>query len=726
MSDVASQTRPEAGTRSPSRPSTRAARSGLPYPLGATPDQNGTNFALFSDHAERVTLCLYDDRGVHEVGRIELEECTNGVWHGYVPDVFAGAVYGYRVTGPWDPQNGHRFNPNKLLIDPYAKELVGELTWDDALYGYTIGAGEEADLVMDERDSAAFIPKARVVETIPTRRNSPGVSWPKSVIYEAHVRGLTMTHPGVPEPVRGTFAALGSEAIVEHLKRIGATVVELMPVHAFAQDRHLLERGLTNYWGYNTLSFFAPEARYLSSGDRMEIREAVDRLHDAGIEVILDVVYNHTCEGNHLGPTLSWKGIDNVSYYRLMPGDRRHYDDLTGTGNAIDTNHPRVLQMVLDSLRYWVETYHVDGFRFDLALTLGRRPDGFDPRHPFFQAILQDPVLSTVKLIAEPWDVGPGGYQLGNFPAGFSEWNGDFRDVVRDFWAGTEGTLGAFATRFAASQDLFGEGHKRPWSSVNFVTAHDGYTLHDLVSYQDKHNEANGEGNNDGHSDNRSWNCGVEGETDDPEINALRDRQKRNLLATLFLSQGVPMLLAGDEIGNSQGGNNNAYCQDNEIGWIDWSKSDPKLVSFIRTLADLRRRRSAIARAEFLTGDRGSRGVPDVTWYSSTGTRMKQDEWSQPHVKCLSVRLAPSRPHEPAMLVMLNGAADGVEFTVPGGDQGWICLVDTADACDDTPVRGGATAVLGGRSLRIYEAEMPAPKSAASTPATALKEEEPQ
>jgi isoamylase len=560
--------------------------------------------------------------------------------------------------------------------------------------------------VMDGRDSAPFVPKARVVADTISRRRAPGVSWPKAVIYEAHVRGLTMGHPSVPKEIRGTFAGLAHKDVIEHLKRLGVTVVELMPVHAFAQDRHLLEKGLSNYWGYNTMSFFAPEPRYLSSGDRDEIRRTVDRLHDAGLEVVLDVVYNHTCEGNHLGPTLSWKGIDNHSYYRLMPDNKRFYDDLTGTGNAIDTNHPRVLQMVMDSLRHWAQAYHVDGYRFDLALTLGRRPDGFDPRHPFFQAIQQDPVLGNLKLIAEPWDVGPGGYQLGNFPAGFSEWNGDYRDVVRDFWAGTEGLLGSFATRLAASQDLFGEGHRRPWSSVNFVTAHDGYTLHDLVTYQEKHNEANGEGNNDGHSDNRSWNCGVEGETDDPEINALRSRQKRNLLATLFVSQGVPMILAGDEMGNSQNGNNNAYCQDNEIGWVTWNEGDTSLTDFIRKLADLRRRRTALARAEFLTGDRGIRGLPDVTWYSTTGARMTADEWSQPHVKCLSVRLSPSRLREPVMLVMLNGAPEGVEFTAPGRPEDlWTLIVDTAEeVAEGTELPSGATTVLAGRSMRIYEA----------------------
>lgn len=683
----------------------RSVTAGQPFPLGATPDQLGVNFALFSDHAERVTLCLFDPTGSEEVERVDVEECTNGVWHVYLPDVGPGTVYGYRVDGPWDPMNGHRFNANKLLIDPYAKELVGELVWDDAVYGYTVGAGPDADLVMDGRDSAPFVPKARVVATDAPKRYGPGVPWPKAIIYEAHVRGLTMMHPRIPKDQRGTFAALGHKEILDHLKKLGVTVVELMPVHAYAQDQHLQEKGLSNYWGYNTLSFFAPERRYIGSGETDEIRRAVDRLHDAGLDVILDVVFNHTCEGNHLGPTLSWKGIDNRSYYRLMPDNPRYYDDLTGTGNALDTNHPRVLQMILDSLRHWCQAYHVDGYRFDLALTLGRRPDGFDPRHPFFQAILQDPVLGNLKLIAEPWDVGPGGYQLGNFPAGFSEWNGDYRDVVRDFWIGAEGKLGAFATRMAASADLFGEGHRRPWSSVNFVTAHDGYTLHDLVTYQEKHNEANGEDNRDGHSDNRSWNCGVEGETDDADINALRARQKRNLLATLLVSQGVPMILAGDEMSNSQGGNNNAYCQDNEIGWVNWkNEEDPGLLDFIRKLADLRRRRTALARAEFLTGDRGVRGLPEVTWYGTAGERMTPDEWNQPHVKCLSVRLSPSRRREPVMIVLLNAAEEGVEFTIPGRDETWTVVVDTAEEVPDgTQVRSGETVVLAGRSLRVLE-----------------------
>lgn len=692
-----------AGLAAPSLQPPRAVLAGEPYPLGATASDIGTNFALFSDHAERVLLCLFDEEGRREIERIELPECTNGVWHGFVPGVMAGAIYGYRVEGPWDPRAGHRFNADKLLLDPYAKELVGALDWNPALFGYRIGPGPDADLDRDDRDSAPHVPKARVTADRMTHPARPKIAWPKAVIYEAHVRGLTMLHPDVPERIRGTFAALSEPAILNHLNRIGVTVVELMPVQAFLQDQHLVERGLANYWGYNTLSYFAPEPRYLASGDRAEIRETVDRLHQAGIEVMLDVVYNHTCEGNHLGPTLSWKGIDNLSYYRALPGDPRYYDDLTGCGNALDLNHPRVLQMVLDSLRHWVQTYHVDGFRFDLATTLGRLPGGFDPRHPFFQAILQDPVLGRTKLVAEPWDVGPGGYQLGNFPPGFSEWNGDFRDVVRDFWTSRAGMLGPFATRFAASQDLFGDSHRRPWSSVNFVTAHDGYTLTDLVSYEQKHNEANGEDNRDGHSDNRSWNCGVEGETDDETVLALRRRQRKNLVATLFLAQGVPMLLAGDEAGNSQGGNNNAYCQDNEIGWVDWSKPDPDMVDFIRRLADLRANRSALARAEFLTGQRNERGQPDVTWFSVTAERMPPEEWGQPHVKCLTVRLAPRRRGEPVLMVMLNGSEIDVIFTAPKGAERWSKILDTADGEDEEVVATGENTTVPSRSLRVYE-----------------------
>lgn len=683
----------------------RRLEAGSPFPLGATPDDRGTNFALFSDNAESVTLCLFSHDGARETERIALRECTNGVWHCHLPGVGRGQVYGWRVGGPWAPADGHRFNPAKLLLDPYARALVGPLEWDDALHGYVIGAGEDADLVKDDRDSAAFLPKARIVPPMPmVGTRPPRTPWPRTIIYEAHVRGLTMRHKLVPEDVRGTFAALAVPEVIDYLATLGVTAIELLPVHAFTQDRTLLDRGLANYWGYNTLAFMAPEPRYLASGALEEIAQAVDRLHQAGIEVILDVVYNHTCEGNHLGPTLSFRGIDNASYYRLLPGDPRYYDDLTGCGNALNTDHPRVLQMILDSLRLWRTIYGIDGFRFDLAATLGRRPEGFDPRHAFFNAILQDPVLGGCKLIAEPWDIGPGGYQLGMFPPGFSEWNGDYRDVVRGFWTSTEGMLGAFASRFAASTDLFRDGRRRPWSSVNFVTAHDGFTLHDLVSYNEKHNAANGEENRDGHDDNRSWNCGVEGETEDAPTLALRARQKRNLIATLLLSQGVPMLLAGDEVGNSQGGNNNAYCQDNEIGWVDWDGQDPGLAEFTARLAALRRRSSALARPEFLTGARSPRGQPDVTWFSASGARMSPEEWNEPHTKCLTVRLSPVDPEDGAILVMFNGAEVGVSFTAPAPPAGaWLVLADTAGRLEGRTLRAEASADLLSRSLIVAE-----------------------
>ena len=684
--------------------SSTSIEPGDPYPLGATPVEGRTNFAVFSDHAERIELCLYSEDGATEVARYDLPECTDGSWHGFIPGVGAGTTYGYRVHGPWAPEAGHRFNPAKLLIDPYARELAGPFTWDDALFGYTVGPDPDADLTRDDRDSGPFIPKGRIVGTLQRRRPPRRVEWSQTVVYEAQVRGLTMRHPLISEDIRGTFAALGAPPMVEYLKRLGITTLELLPVQAFLQDRHLLERGLSNYWGYNTLSFFAPEPRFMGPGGRDEIVGAVERLASAGIEVILDVVYNHTCEGNHLGPTLSWRGFDNAAYYRLLPGDPRYYDDLTGTGNSLDTNHPRVLQMVMDSLRLWASEYGVGGFRFDLATTLGRRPEGFDPAHPFFHAIMQDPLLGRLKLIAEPWDVGPGGYQLGSFPAGFSEWNGDYRDVVRDFWSGRDGTMPDFARRFAASSDLFGEGRRRPWSSVNFVTAHDGFTLADVVSYNDKRNEANGEDGRDGHDDNRSWNCGAEGETDDAEILALRAQQTRNYLTTLMLSQGVPMLLAGGECGNSQGGNNNAYCQDNEIGWIDWHGADADLIAFVRKLIDFRNSRSAINRSEFLTGARDDRGRPDVTWYSAGGHRMTEEEWQTSHVKCLTVRLSPKDAREPMVLVMLNGAHHGVEFTVPGADNRWKLVITTVDREEQDETRAsGEMVTLAGRSLVVWE-----------------------
>jgi len=609
------------------------------------------------------------------------------------------------VAGPWAPEQGHRFNFNKLLIDPYARSLVGELIWDDALYGYTIGAGPDADLVMDTRDSAPFIPKARVVARTPLVTTShPRVSWPKTVIYEGHVRGLTMRQPMVPETIRGTFTALGQPEMIDYLSKLGVTALELLPVHAFAQDRHLVERGLSNYWGYNTLNFFAPEPSFLGQDGLESIGEAVDRMHQAGIEVILDVVYNHTCEGNHLGPTLSFRGIDNASYYRLLPGNPRYYDDMTGCGNAVNTDHPRVLQMVMDSLRMWAGLYGIDGFRFDLATTLGRRPTGFDPGHAFFNAILQDPTLGGLKLIAEPWDVGPGGYQLGAFPPGFSEWNGDYRDVVRGFWSGAEGLLPSFATRFAASQDIFSEGRRRPWSSVNFITAHDGFTLQDLVSYNDKHNEANGEDGRDGHDDNRSWNCGVEGPTDDPEVLQLRRRQKRNLVATLFLSQGVPMLLGGDERSNSQGGNNNAYCQDNEIGWVDWANDDSEMTDFVARLSALRKSYTALSRPEFLTGARNEMGQPDVAWFSNNGERMTDENWNDPHSKCLTVRLAPAMPEEPSLVVMFNASHLGVDFVAPAAKSGgWEVILATGDDLEGQRAEPGDTFHMPGRTLVVWE-----------------------
>ncbi len=680
-------------------------KEGTPLPRGATYDGHGVNFALFSDHATGVTLCLFSADGATETDRIQLHECTNGVWHGYLPGIKPGQLYGYRVDGPWAPNEGHRFNNHKLLLDPYARKLAGSIEWDDALYGYVVGAAKDADLTMDERDSAAFMPKGIIVSPdILVTQPKPAVRWPNTIIYEAHVRGLTMRHPLIPHDIRGTFAALKDKAMIDHLHKTGITAIELLPIHAFAQDRHLLERKLRNYWGYNTLAFFAPEPGYMASGELEEIAATVDHLHKAGIEVILDVVYNHTCEGNHLGPTLSWKGIDNLSYYRMLPGEPRYYDNLTGCGNAVNTSHPKVLQMIMDSLRMWATVYGIDGFRFDLALTLGRHDDGFSRNHSFFHTILQDPVLGGCKLIAEPWDVGPGGYQLGSFPPGFSEWNGDYRDVTRDYWLGKENTLANFARRFAASSDMFDESHRRPWSSVNFITAHDGFTLHDLVSYNEKHNEANGEDNGDGASDNRSWNCGAEGETDSEEINALRNRQKRNMLTTLFLSQGVPMLLAGDELGNSQQGNNNVYCQDNEIGWVNWETPNEDLLSFVGKLSKLRKY-DAISRAAFLTGESNIHGRPDVIWFNANGRKMTNEQWNDPNNKCMVVKLIPQRKQYPSLLVLFNASHVDVPVKIPrGASTAWNLLIDTTENLQQSALRGGTTVTMQPRSVYVFEA----------------------
>jgi isoamylase len=664
---------------------------GAPNPRGAHWDGLGVNFSLFSANATKVELCLFDDSGQTELERIELPEYTNEIWHGYLPDARPGTIYGYRVHGPYDPENGHRFNPNKLVLDPYAKAHVGELRWDHACFGYTIGAKGD-DLTYDKRDSAPFVPKCRVIDPAFTwgRDSSPRVPWDRTIIYETHVRGFTKLHPAVPEALRGTFSGLGRKEVVDYISALGVTSIELLPIHAFVNDSYLLDKNLTNYWGYNSIGFFAPDPRYsaIPAFVFSEFKEMVARLHDAGIEVILDVVYNHTAEGNERGPTLSFRGIDNASYYRLMPDQPRYYINDTGTGNTLNMTHARVLQMVTDSLRYWVLDMHVDGFRFDLGTILAREHDGFKEGHGFLDSCLQDPVLSQVKLIAEPWDIGPGGYQVGEFPPGWAEWNDKFRDTVRDFWKGDEGKLAEMATRLAASADCFNKRGRKPWASVNFITAHDGFTLQDLVSYNEKHNEANGEDNRDGHSDNRSWNHGVEGATDDPEICAVRDRQKRNLLATLLLAQGTPMLLAGDEFGRTQQGNNNAYCQDNKISWIDWhiAEGGSELAEFVRKLIALRKSFPILRRSRFLTGEyNADLDVKDVSWLTPNATDI--EDWHDGNARCFGMlidgRAQATGIKRPAMdataLLVLNAHHDVVNFRLPEvvGGNVWRCLVDT-------------------------------------------------
>ncbi|MDM0043364.1 glycogen debranching protein GlgX [Variovorax dokdonensis] len=688
---------------------------GHPYPLGATWDGQGVNFALFSKHAEGVELCLFDEKGRHERQRIALRERTNDVWHCYVPQARPGLAYGYRVHGRYKPEEGSRFNHNKLLLDPYAKDTVGELRWSDALYGYSVGSKRQ-DLSFDRRDSAAFMPKSRVLETAFTWGEDirPNVPWQDMVIYELHVRGFTMRHPGVPEALRGTYAGLGTKAVIDYLQGLGVTTVELLPVHAFLNDRHLAEQGLQNYWGYNTLNYFSPEPRYSASGKVKEFKTMVKSLHSAGIEVILDVVYNHTCEGNHLGPTLSMRGVDNASYYILNGGQPRYYDDFTGCGNTVNLEHPRALQMVMDSLRYWVQEMHVDGFRFDLASALAREAGKVENLGTFFAAIQQDPVLSGVKLIAEPWDLGHGGYQVGNFPAGWAEWNDRYRDGVRGWWKGDAGIVGELANRLAGSQDIYGWSGKKPNASINFVTAHDGFTLADLVSYNDKHNEANGEDNRDGNSNNLSWNCGTEGPTGDPTVLALRERQKRNFLATLLLSQGVPMLLAGDELGNSQQGNNNVYCQDNELSWIDWNLDEPAqaLHDFVARLIALRRRHPSFRRRSFFRGtlETGD-GAKDVVWLRPDGPEMIPADWEGEHVRCLGMLFSGTglidvggrgeHQSDDDFLLLVNAYHEPVSFTLPQRKAGWTRVVDTAQDGPETPVTEPSH-VLEGRSLALF------------------------
>src|SRR5512138_341002 len=629
---------------------------GQPYPLGATWTGLGVNFAIFSAHATRVDLCLFDslDASTPSIS-VTLPEHTDMVWHGYLPDVRPGQLYGYRVHGAYDPSAGLRFNPNKVLLDPYAKSIGRLVRWDDSVFGYTIG-DPDGDLSFDTRDNAAYATLAAVIDPAFTWGDDrpPRTPWHKTVIYEMHVKGFSKLHPNVPEPLRGTYEALTTEAAIEHLQQLGVTAVELMPVHHHAYDRHLVERGLSNYWGYNTQAFFAPDIRYSASGlpddSVREFKRMVKALHSAGLEVILDVVYNHTAEGNHLGPTLSLRGIDNLSYYRLVPDDKRYYLDFTGCGNTLNMRSQRVLQLIMDSLRYWVLEMHVDGFRFDLASTLARELYEVDRLGAFFDIVHQDPVLSQVKLIAEPWDLGAGGYQVGNFPVLWTEWNGKYRDEMRAFWRGDGGVVSELASRIAGSNDLYERSSRRPYASINFITAHDGFTLQDLVSYNDKHNEANGEHNKDGHNNNLSWNCGAEGPTEDPAILALRQRPMRNFLATLFLSQGVPMLQAGDEIARTQCGNNNAYCQDNEISWLDWDLASRRtwLTAFVRHLLTLRRQAAGLRRDTFLKGARPiDREHKDVSWRHPSGRELTADDWNDPNARAIAVLIghAFSDPH---------------------------------------------------------------------------------
>ena len=667
---------------------------GRPYPRGATWDGEGVNFAVFSEAAEKVELCIFDPAGRREVQRVELKEQTDMVWHCYLPEARPGLLYGYRVHGPYRPEQGQRFNPNKLLLDPYARNIVGQLRWGDALYGYTIGHRKE-DLSFDRRDSAGGMPRCKVIDPAFTWGNDrpPAIDWHDMVVYETHVRGFTMNHPEVPPALRGTYAGLTCAPVIEHLKRLGVTTVELMPVHTFVDDRHLVERSRRNYWGYNTIGYFAPDARYSASGKIGEFKTMVKTLHSAGVEVILDVVYNHTAEGNQLGPTLCFRGVDNAAYYRLEGENARYYTDYTGCGNTLNLQHPRVLQLIMDSLRYWVTEMHVDGFRFDLASALARELHAVDRLGAFFDIIRQDPVLNHVKLIAEPWDLGEGGYQVGNFPPGWAEWNDKYRDTMRAYWKGDGGLIGEFAQRFTGSSDLYNRSSRRPYASVNFVTAHDGFTLHDLVSYNDKHNEANGEDNRDGSNNNLSWNCGAEGPTDDAEIVALRLRQKRNLLATLLLSQGVPMLLAGDEMGHTQNGNNNAYCQDNETSWLDWNLDADKqaLLRFTQRLIALRREHRVFRRRDFFQGRPLIGGeIKDIHWFQPDGTEMTNESWEHGHARALAVYLAGEALQETDLrgrpvlddnfLLFFNAGHEPLPFTLPAAANGgrWRVLIDTS------------------------------------------------
>ena len=698
--------------------------AGRPYPLGASFDGEGVNFAVFSQHATKVSLCLFGADGAETV-ILDLPERDGHIWHGYVPGMQPGQQYGYRVHGPYEPQNGHRFNPHKLLIDPYAKQLTGAPVWDDALYGYTIGS-PDLDLSFDKRDSAPFMPRSVVVDPAFTWGESGGAlgtPWNETVIYEAHVKGLTAERRDVPHA--GKFLGMASDPILDHLTKLGITAIELLPVHAFVDDRFLVEQGLRNYWGYMSYAFFAPDPRYLSGGDIAEFQQMVARFHSAGIEVLLDVVYNHTAEGDQMGPTFCLRGFDNASYYRLA-ADRRYYHDDTGTGNSLNMDHPFTLRLVMDSLRYWVQVMRVDGFRFDLASTLARTGGSFTRDAPFLRAVRQDPVLNKVKLIAEPWDVGPGGYQLGAYPAPFSEWNDRYRDQVRRFWKGDGGMVPKLSSRVAGSSVRFDHDGRRATSSVNFLTAHDGFTLMDTVSYNSKHNEANGEENRDGHDHNFSDNCGVEGPSDDPEVIARRARRRRNLMATLMLSQGTPMILSGDELGNSQGGNNNAYAQDNPIGWVNWKDADAEFMAFCQRIIAFRKANPILRQRWFLHSlPRSVDGKPDLFWRRADGQQMTVDDWANPELKLLGMEVRMARgtpPYEPRLgvIYVLFNAGPAQVVTLPDAPEGqlWRRCFDTAD--DRVSAAVSPKAQIAEDSVAVFDLiEKSKPK--AKTTAKALK-----
>jgi isoamylase len=694
---------------------------GKAYPLGATYDGSGTNFALFSEAAERVELCLFDGDGAES--RIALPEVDGFVWHGFIPNIEPGQQYGYRVYGAYDPPTGQRCNPNKLLLDPYAKAIDGAFEWNQTLFGYNFGDPDSRN----DDDSAASMPKSVVISPYFDWGvdRPPGHEYADTVIYEAHVKGLTQTHPDIPEQIRGSYSAVAHPVIIEHLQSLGVNAIELMPVHHFANDSTLIDKGLSNYWGYNTIGFFAPDSKYSSSpnpgGQVQEFKAMVRALHEAGIEVILDVVYNHTAEGNHLGPTLSMRGIDNGAYYRLVDDDKRYYMDYTGTGNSLNVGHPHTLQLIMDSLRYWVTEMHVDGFRFDLAATLAREFYDVDRLAAFFELVQQDPTVSQVKLIAEPWDVGPGGYQVGNFPPQWTEWNGKYRDTVRDYWRGEPATLDEFAYRLTGSADLYEHTGRRPVASINFVTAHDGFTLRDLVSYNDKHNEANGEDNRDGESNNKSWNSGAEGPTEDPAINALRGRQQRNFLATLLLSQGVPMISHGDELGRTQRGNNNVYCQDNELSWINWTQADTGLMEFTREVSALRAAHPVFRRRRFFSGrpvrQRGGAGLPDIAWFAPDGSEMSDEDWETAFAKSVAVYLngqgipylddRGQRVTDDSFVLCFNAHHEPIQFTLPPKTFGesWERVIYTSSDGPDGPVEAGATVMVDARAVLVLMLE---------------------